>query len=811
MEAIQERSLEENMKKGWIRSWCLVSIFLIAVVHLESASGENTKGSVIGVVLDIKTYEPLSGVNVIIEGGLRGTTTDQNGEFIISDISVGSYILTFDHIGYAKIRTLGVEIKNAETTDLRIIYLKEEPIPLNEIVVNPGAYSMMGSEPSIRKTLSSDDIKIMGWAEDVTRAVQRIPGTTSDEYSAKFNIRGGDADEVLVQLDGMRIYQPFHQKDFGGGLFSTVDIEMIESVDLLTGGFPAEYGEKMGGVLNMKTKTSKNGQRESSVGFSLMNARAFFLGPLSKKGGSYLFSARRGYLDLLNRLMNNEFKLNPAYYDIFGKMEYDLNGDHTLSIHGFLADDSYTMDEKIQEPNTTWTNVDSVDTGYGNRYGWITLKSNLAPWIFARTMLYGGEVTKKRYWRQYDLDPQWHLNSAVLDDNRDFRLFGFRQDWDVQVTSDILVGLGGDIKRSNVSFDYSKDILNEFITNEDSLTEQSEYFSADRSVNSNQIGLYLTGRVKIFSPLALEAGIRYDGADHTNDKVWSPRFGLVFSPANATFIRAGWGRYRQIQEIDDLDIQFEDLTYHTAERTDQIVLGFEHIFRDGLHFRAEAYQKKMTNLRDEYYSFRDIDEFFPEARDDLIQLKLNEAHAKGLEFLLKHDTGNMLSWWLSYVLSEATDDVADIVYGGSLEKRTGTLPRAWDQTHTLNLDANYRLNEKWQFNFAWKYRTGWPNTDFTVKRLQRPEGTWAYYHDRGEFRGTRVPSYQRLDARVNRHFYTSKGKISVFLQIINLYNHENVIRYDHDILEQNADTFKAEISPEAWFGITPFIGLSWEF
>lgn len=128
----------------------------------------------------------------------------------------------------------------------------------------------------------------------------------------------------------------------------------------------------------------------------------------------------------------------------------------------------------------------------------------------------------------------------------------------------------------------------------------------------------------------------------------------------------------------------------------------------------------------------------------------------------------------------------------------------------MNIDANYRLNKKWHFNVAGQYHTGWPNTDFTVQRIGREDGTFAYYHDHGLFRGSRVPAYQRLDARVNRHFFTSRGKIAVFLHIINLYNHENVIRYDHDIRQETPDTFRAEIEPETWFGIMPFLGVSWE-
>jgi outer membrane receptor protein involved in Fe transport len=425
--------------------------------------------------------------------------------------------------------------------------------------------------------------------------------------------------------------------------------------------------------------------------------------------------------------------------------------------------------------------------------------------------LFGGLVTKKRFWKQFDLDPQTHLNSAIIDDNRDFELFGFKQDWDYEISKNVLLKLGADIKRLTVSYNYSKDIWNEFITADDSLTEQVENFNAVKTQDGNQLGLYLASRLKILSPLTLETGIRYDYASYTNDRLWSPRISMAYSLGKATFMRAAWGKYYQTQGIDDLDIQFSDLAYHPAELAEHFVLGLDHLFTNGLHFRAEGYYKKMSNLRDEYYSFRDIDEFFPEARDDLVRLSLNKATSRGIELFLKYDTGNKFSWWLSYVLSDAKDDVADIHYDGSLEKRTGMLPRAWDQRHTVNIDANYRLNKKWHFNFAWRYRTGWPSTDFTVQRIQRANGSFAYYHDRGVFRGSRVPSYQRLDARINRHFHTSRGKISVFLHVINLYNHENVIRYDHEILESNPDTFRAEIVPETWFSITPFAGFSWEF
>ena len=801
------------MKRGWS---VLVFFLLFCAGRVDpvranspdqQAKGPN--GMIRGAVQDRNGKKPLAGVIVTVDGSRRGAVTNRHGEFTISGMAPGEYSLTAAMIGYARGRAEGIILGANETVDLHIIEMEVVPIPLKEIVVSPGSYAIMGDEPSIRQTLSSEDIQIMGWAEDITRAVQRTPGIVSDEYGAQFSIRGGDVDEVLVQLDGMQIYKPFHQKDFGGGLFSTVDIEAIEGVDLLTGGFTADCGDRMSGVLNMRTKTPRGGRRETSVGVSLMNTRVFSMGPLRGGRGSYLISARRGYLDLLNRLMNNEFKLEPAYYDLLGKVEYRLNDSHSLTVNGFLANDTYGLSERVREVNAS-VNVDSVDSRYGNGYGWLTLKSILSPDLYARTIVYGGSVTKRRDWRNFDLDPMAHLNSATIHDRDDMELVGLKQDWDYQAGAKALLKMGVDIKRLEARYDYSKNIRNEFITADDRLTEQVEDFSAEKTQSGTQVGVYLASRFKIAAPLTLEPGVRYDYTSYAGDRLWSPRLSGVYSLDTATFLRAGWGHYYQTQGIDELQIQFGEVAYHPAERAEHFVLGFEHLFQNGLHFRAEGYHKRMSDLRDEYYSFRDIDEFFPEARDDLVRLSLRETTATGIETYLKYDTGNKLSWWLSYVLSEAQDDVAEIHYDGRLVKRTGELPRAWDQRHTVNVDANYRHSEKWHFNIAWQYRSGWPNTDFTVKRIQRDDGSFAYYQDRGEFRGSRVPSYQRLDARINRHFHSPSGRCSVFLHIINLYNHENVIRYDHDIAEEDAEGFRPLIEGEPWFGITPFLGVSWQ-
>ncbi|MCO6493204.1 MAG: carboxypeptidase-like regulatory domain-containing protein, partial [Phaeodactylibacter sp.] len=270
-------------------------------------------GEIKGQVLDGETRELLPGVHVFVEENNTGVATDTDGNFHITGLPAGNYTLAFSFIGYAKRRLSTLELATGQVLDLGVVQLEEEPFSLSTVTVTPGRFSIMGGAPLSRQTLTEKDIKNMSWAEDITRAVTRLPGVSSNDFSSKFTIRGGEADEVLITLDGMELYEPFHQRDYAGGLFSIVDIETIQGVDLITGGFPAEYGMRQSGVFNMHTKRIADGQRHTSVGLSIMNARVYTDGKFADNKGSYIFSARRGMLDATFKLIG-ETENTPIFY-----------------------------------------------------------------------------------------------------------------------------------------------------------------------------------------------------------------------------------------------------------------------------------------------------------------------------------------------------------------------------------------------------------------------------------------------------------------------------------------------------------------
>lgn len=256
-------------------------------------------GNVYGRVIDRNSREPIPGVYIRMLGTRWGAVTDAAGKYKIAGMPAGSYTLEASHLGYHK-QQLEKIIIHVDSTARGDLELLEAELSLHEIVVTPGSFDLMREESAARQTLSREDIQsIPQFGEDIYRAVKRLPGIASNDYSARFTVRGGEHNEVLVLLDGLELYEPFHLKDINGGGLSIVDVQAIGGLTLITGGFPAEFGNRLSGVFDITSAAPNAARRRTSLGISFLNARFMSEGTFAGDQGQWLFSARRGYLDLV--------------------------------------------------------------------------------------------------------------------------------------------------------------------------------------------------------------------------------------------------------------------------------------------------------------------------------------------------------------------------------------------------------------------------------------------------------------------------------------------------------------------------------
>ncbi len=777
----------------------------------ENSDHDSDKNnSIKGRVLDEATQEPLSGANVVVKGSNIGTITDFEGRFALTNLSAGTYDIVLTSMGYVAQNVKGIKLEKGQAFDLGTLTIDEEAINLNEVTVTPGSFSVMGKVPLSQQTLTAQNIENMAWAEDITRAVARLPGISASDYSSKFAIRGGEADEVLISLDGMELYEPFHQRDYSGGLFSIIDVEAVGGIDLMTGGFSAENGNRLSGVFGMKSKSVDHDTDNISLGLSIMNARVYSDGKFGNNRGSYLISARRSMLELSLKAVGND-EYFPEYYDGLAKIEYQLNDKNILSVHML-----HSGDQAFINNSPDGDEFDQYETRYYNTYCWLTLKSFYSDRLYSRTILSGGNQNHLRSggFDKYDNSDK---GSFAVSDKRDFNFFGLKQDWNYKLNDDFHFSIGFDAKMLKANYNYVNSIDELRVNSNEELYNFISNVDLKLSPSGTQLGTYINTRFKIFPKLIAETGLRYDHTSYTGDRNWGPRASLAYGFAKQTFLRVGWGHYYQSQFLYNLDVNNGNTDFNTAELAKHYVLGFEHQFENGISLRTEAYYKDLSNISPMWQNLRDHLENYPEARNDNARIIFNGMTAKGIELFLKYDQGKELSWWFSYALAQATDDIKDIEFDGLLTKRTGKAPRLNDQRHTVYADINYRPNKKWHFSTSWQFYQGWPRTDYTYRYTELPNGDLHFYQVHGEFNATLYPAYHRLDIRANRTFDLWGGELTAFLHFVNVYNRQNLKKFDLDTrndqgmesIDANGNYMPFEDN-KYWLGFLPVFGVKWE-
>lgn len=782
----------------YIASWavllCLPGMFFSTASGSAAAIGDTLTGAVYGTVVTTVSRQPLRGASVRLAGTGRAVETDSSGAFHLNDLRSGTYDIQVTHVGYDTGAASAVIDQSRRVARVDFA-LKPSAIPLKEITVSPGRFTIMETTPAVRQTLSRRDIEtIPQFGEDIYRAVTRLPGIGSNEFSARFTVRGGEHDQVLVLLDGLELYEPFHLKDVDGGALSIIDVAAIDGIDLTTGGFPAEYGNRMSGVFDIRTKQVAADSRRASFGLSMTSARALSEGAFASNRGSWLLSLRRGYVDLITSLTEEYRDISPGYYDLLSKVTYRAGSHHMLSGHFLHAHDD--LDYRHEN--------DIATTAYGSTYGWWRLQSLITRSMTAETIWSIGSLRHARRGTGYS--EETNLYQYDVDDTREFDFVGLKQQFTWMPNEIAMLTLGGDMRRENTRYEYASTQRNRHIGSSGNYYYSRDYFALDHTPSGHSISGWLSGRVRSFDAITVEAGLRYDHVSYTGDRLLSPRTGVVIMLSENTAFRAGWGKYYQSQRMYELKIADGDETFYPAQLADQYVVGLEQNLGRGVELRLEGYYKKLTRLRPDYRNWLYPLQVFPEAHLDRVAIDREGGVAKGMEVYFKRDTGGRFVWWLSYALAQSREYVRGYDYEGVRTDVGENLPGAHDQRHTVYVDIGYRPAPAWQFNVAWQYHTGWPYSEGEIVY-----NGGHYYLTTGRLNNRRYPDYHRLDIRVNRTVNTSHGRLAFFVEVINLYDRENIRTYEYEFVENGDQSgYSLDRTEWHWFGIMPSVGLSWQ-
>jgi hypothetical protein len=742
----------------------LKTLLFIAFFLFSSAivSAQDT-ASVNGFITDSETGETLLMANVALVDINRGTSSNTSGYYTITNIPPGNYTLSASYIGYQR---FDQEIELEAGENLRLdIKLVPESVEMEAIFVESEA------EQEEQRNIGTAQVSIELVKElpsvlqpDVFRSVQLLPGVkAASDFSSGLYIRGGSPDQTLILLDETTVYNPSHFF----GFFSTFNPDAVKDVRLYKGGYPAQFGGRIGSVLSIYNKDGNRNETEGSVSLGLLSSRASIEGPYSK--GSWMLAVRRSTLEPLLAVLRQTTDNVPDkfyFYDINGKLNFDATPNDRFSLA------FYTGNDNVGIP---FQDDARILLKYGNQ----TLTTKWRR-IFTNKLFGSFTATGSRYFNQ----PEFEIAGTPFERNNNIYDLSLKADLEYLPNEhhSIKAGVWGGnlILRFRDRFD-----------NVDTFRERIE---------SQYLAAYIQDEWRPTDQWIFNGGLRLNAFSEGDYVRLEPRLSTEFRPTSKIRLQAAYGRYNQyLTLITNEAFSGFDLWLTSADEVppaygDQFVFGAKTIPFDGYGLDVELYYRTMRDLFE-------LDPFLNDAagQDYPDLFRVGDGYAYGIEVFFEKQVGRFTGF-------------AGYTYGVTRRKFPGFnapilddptqarfYPPKYDRTHDMNISGTLELSSRWNLTAVFSFATGQAYTE-PLGRTQFGDLPWDN-SDRdafvvGKINASRLPSYHRLDLSLSRQgTFFNLGEAEWQFQVINVYSRRNVWFYNYDFDEDPLERTEVTLLP----------------
>jgi hypothetical protein len=731
-------------------------LHLLSLFGFYSLQGQN--GTIRGNVFEKQTGNPLIGCNVVVKGSNIGTTTDLNGFFVISNVAPGDYQIAATYIGYDSV------VVSVKVISEGIIY---KSILLSERNINLGEISISALKERYRNTVNVSQISVsqrqikalpsVGGEADLAQYIQVIPGIISTgDQGGQIYIRGGSPIQNKILLDGLNVFNPFHSI----GFYSVFETELIKNVDVLTGGFGAEYGGRISAIIDVKTRDGNKTRSSGFISGGPFMAKGMVEGPLKKfrEGGtsvSYVFTGKKSLIEQTSKSYykyasrNDTIGLPFSFSDYIGKISVNASNGSKVNFFGFNFTDAYT--------NPLLATIDWKNIGGGANFLLVPSGSNvLIDGLVGFTKYKAGLVEKNMDPRTSEIDE--------LSANINFSIFGKENE----------LKYGLELKSLRTNFEF----VNPFS------------IRISQEQNTTELGLY--GKYKrILGKLIIEPSTRIQYYSSLGTTTFEPRLGLKLNLNDNVRFKAAAGRYTQnllstSNERDVVNLFNGFLTGPESQVTDpdgntlknklqisnHLIVGTEYDLTSSLLLNLEAYYKDFPQI---------IVVNRNKTSRSQADYTVETGKSYGVDFSVKYEISKVYIW---------------ATYSHGFVKRFDgkqEYPTVFDRRHNINLLVTYTPDAKatWQISGRWNLGSGFPftqtkgfynNLDFlsgvgTEYETENPNQIGILYSDIRN--GGRLPYYHRLDLSVSKKISFSKyTNLELNLSVTNAYDRANIFYFD---------------------------------
>ena len=636
-----------------------------------------------------------------------------------------------------------------------------------EQTINPAAYRM--SAEALRSVPSFVE-------PDVLRSVQLMPGVeTRSDWTAGFNVHGGEADQTLILLDGYPIYSPFHL----GGLFSTFISSAVGQIALYSGALPVRFGGRLSGVLDVTSAVPASSEVHGSADVSLVSASTSFGRTFADGAGAWQFGARRTYADAAV----NVFRPGTLPYH-FRDLQAHVTrqfGEHTsIALTAFAGEDVIGR--------TAGGSANQTTGGWSNQVLGATLARSFvdSPRLVGITLGDSVAFTQRVSLTRFNADvvsPDYAAGAG--NDVRDIRASGTLTVH--RATS--ATSIGYELAKQRFSY-FAASVNPQF----------GDFLPLDSlAQHARSAGLFASQAWRATPALLLEVGARLDAVENVRGAFVAPRASLKYFLTPDMALTAAGGRYgqwvhslgRQEEPVEPLQFWVLSDSLRPASSVRDVALGLERWVTPARLIHVGTFYKRYDDL------------LIPNAQSDPTVKGDSFAevagNSYGVDFLLRQVRGERFTGWLSYAFSVSTRvDSAGYHYAPAQDRR-----------HNLNLVGSWRA-PSYTLGAHLGIATGLPTTPVTggfISRRYDPDaGLWAPGSGPtgaivAPLNSDRLPFYERIDVSVRRAGRLFGMPVSPYLSILNVLNARNPMAYQY-----SPDPLRRQYLPN--FPILPTFGVN---
>ncbi len=764
--------------------------FLLLLSLLPSIYYAQLTQTIRGKVIDKVTKYPLPGATVIIPNTnpLIGTASDLNGNFKLENVPIGRVNIKVSYVGYNDKYFSNLELTAGKQLTL-IVELEEKVIQMGSVVVTAKEDKIRSSNEfasvSARTFSVEEARRYAGSLGDPSRMAQNYAGVVGANDSRNdIIIRGNSPMGLLWRLDGIDIPNPNHFGASGttGGPVTILNNNLLSNSDFLTGAFPAEYGNALSGVFDLKMRNGNNEKYEFVGQISFNGFELGAEGPFSKKSdASFLVNYRYSTLELLNEIGLKTLAGSsvPQYQDLTFKFYVPTKTTGIWTLFGIGGKSFIRLWDSEKDNEESSYNLLGTDTDFGSDMGVVGLS---IVYYFSKKSLLKTSLSVSGTRATTAIDSLKNNNQSKMPFYRSSNsevTISFSMDFTHKLSSKDFFNIGIIIDRNYVNF---IDSVYRF--------EENDFFKFTDTKGTTELYQgYFQWKHRFTNTLFVNGGLHYQRLSLNNSSSLEPRFGIEWQ-TGAHIFSFGYGLLSQTQPkiIYFVRTELPDGSVVETNRnlgftfSNQFVLGYQYLIGNQIRIKTEAYYQALSNApvnkgNPDYSMLNEGAYFYIQQIDSLVNLGTGRNY--GLEFTFeKFFSGNY------YLL--ATASLFRSLYKGYNKVEH---PTVFDNRYVFNLLGGYEFNvtenSKLKIDLRGVYAGGRRYTPID-EEASRLENKAVYIFS--ESNSKKHPDYFRIDLKISYRVNIGSTDQEWALEIQNLTDHRNVFQQVWDPVHNRIKT-----------------------